>query len=730
MLHNGYDPARALEALHTLDPGQPRAEWVRVGMAAKAAGISLEDWTAWSSNAPNFESERDCADAWRSFRDGAIKAGTLYAMANSAGWQDPARKHQKARSAPQPPRPAPTHVRPEKTQQRPAIDPVALWERCTPADALHEYIMRKRGTPEGLRVVPADGPTIAGHATAGWLAVPAWSPSGPLRTLQLIPPDGKKLNLPGASFGDGRFIVGNLHDSAAVYIVEGIGQAWACWQATGYAAVVCFGAGRMRAVAQSLRAEIPQARIVIVPDKGKERDAETIAREVRGEWVSMPEDSPPNYDANDYAAEHDAEALGDFLARTNTPGPDGMEPEKSAGPPLRIVALSDLATAKPKAPEFWIHGILPARAVTLLGAHGGTGKSTLAAAIGAHLAVGKRWYGLATKPARVGFVSLEDDAELVRYRLRLTCEAYGLDMDAVGERMFILDGTDFGALVEEFNNGGVRSLVGTAAMKQIEDMDADGFPDVWIVDNASDAFDANENERRLVRAFIRRLAALARRNGGAVLLLAHIGKDSAKAGGSRESYSGSTAWHNSARSRLALIPDEKLVKLEHQKSNFGRCIDPLYFQWTETGALVPASAPEKTDKAQDHAEAIIRLDGAILAAIEKAATDGVPVPTATVGARAAGSVLHEILAANAKGATGKKAVTRSAINAALIRLEQSGAIQRTEFRTKERKVREVWGIAPEGESGAETAPNAPNAPNDEFGAISAIGAEAAPNAPN
>ena len=370
--------------------------------------------------------------------------------------------------------------------------------------------------------------------------------------------------------------------------------------------------------------------------------------------------------------------------------------------PLRVVTLDDLETARPEPPEFWIHGILPARAVTLLGAHGGTGKSTLAAAIGAHLAAGKWWYGLATKPARVAFVSLEDDAELVRYRLRLICETYGLDMAEIGRRMFILDGTDFGALVEEFNEGGIRSLVGTAAMKQIEELGGEEFPDVWIVDNASDAFDANENERRLVRAFIRRLASLARRNGGAVLLLAHLPKDAAKAGGSRESYSGSTAWHNSARSRLALIPDDELVKLEHQKSNFGKCIEPLYFRWTETGVLVPAAAPEK---AADEPATVLHLDGDVLAAIERAATQGTHVPTATAGAKTAGAVLREILGGKVKA---------SAINAALIRLEQRGAIQRTEIRNSNRKFREVW----------TTAPNAPNAPNDGLSAMRAMGAEA------
>src|ERR1700739_5058562 len=85
------DRARALSALHAVDPGCPRDEWIRIGMAAKAPGLSLEVWTEWSRPAANFKSERDCADAWRSFRDGAIKAGTLYALAFSAGWKDSAR---------------------------------------------------------------------------------------------------------------------------------------------------------------------------------------------------------------------------------------------------------------------------------------------------------------------------------------------------------------------------------------------------------------------------------------------------------------------------------------------------------------------------------------------------------------------------------------------------------------------------------------------------------------
>jgi len=59
-----------------------------------------------------------------------------------------------------------------------------------------------------------------------------------------------------------------------------------------------------------LLAALAHARIVIVPDRGKEADAEAIARELTGAWVEMPSDTPANYDANDYEAEYGVEGEG------------------------------------------------------------------------------------------------------------------------------------------------------------------------------------------------------------------------------------------------------------------------------------------------------------------------------------------------------------------------------------------------------------------------------------
>lgn len=125
-----------------------------------------------------------------------------------------------------------------------------VWEQCVSATPNEPYIDRKQGKPDGLKVYPVNAPplVIRGQNVTGYLVVPCWTDNN-LQTLQFIPPNGgDKLNLAGASFGDGFFTVGDI--SNQIYIVEGIGQAWVVNKATGAAAVVCFGAGRMMTVAR------------------------------------------------------------------------------------------------------------------------------------------------------------------------------------------------------------------------------------------------------------------------------------------------------------------------------------------------------------------------------------------------------------------------------------------------------------------------------------------------
>ena len=65
--------------------------------------------------------------------------------------------------------------------------------------------------------------------------------------------------------------------------------------------MVCFGAGNMGKVAKALRQQDPSARLVVVPDVGKETEALKIAADVAEMIATMPDSWEKNSDVNDLA---------------------------------------------------------------------------------------------------------------------------------------------------------------------------------------------------------------------------------------------------------------------------------------------------------------------------------------------------------------------------------------------------------------------------------------------
>ena len=358
---------RARAALACIPADLPREQWARVGMAVKAAGLTFEDFDAWSQQGASYRTA-DARDTWRSIKaDGGVTAATLHYIAREHGYSDSMKPRQGLKSA------AGALPKREHTQA-PAMSPAAVWGRCEPATWEHAYIARKgaAGVPlAALRVVPeGDALRIAGQSVVGWLVVPARGADGELQSLQFVPPGaGKKLNLPGASMAGARHIVGEPQEGRPLYLVEGIGQAWACWQATGRRAVVCFGWGNVGRVAAQLREREPTAALVLVPDTGKEADADKLARELQCAVAKLPEGEPANFDANDYARREGGDALAALLEGATEP----PKPE----PLLKPVDVAGVIANPSPPPRFVWEGYCPRGEVTLLGAHGGTGKSTI-----------------------------------------------------------------------------------------------------------------------------------------------------------------------------------------------------------------------------------------------------------------------------------------------------------------------------------------------------------------
>lgn len=352
--------ARAKSALWAIPADLPRYEWVRVGMAAQSAGIEFEDFDAWSQQADNYDA-RAARDTWRSLQpDGGIGPGTLFYLAGLHG-------HQPDKPSKAPVRPAAAQPRP-----RPGMVPAEVWGRCEPATDAHAYIQKKQaaGVPlEDLRIVPDGDPLrIGGRPMAGALVVPAYGPDGELKSLQLIPADGPKMNLPGVKMAGARHIVGQRQHRQPLYLCEGIGAAWACWQATGRAAVVCFGWGNVGRVAADLRQKDQTTTLVLVPDTGKEADAEKIALEHGCLVAAMPDGWPPNSDVGDFSESEGSDALAELLDGAQAPEPA----DASAAHPLAQFLPVDCA---PKPPRWLLPGFI-AEGVTVIAGGPGIGKTT------------------------------------------------------------------------------------------------------------------------------------------------------------------------------------------------------------------------------------------------------------------------------------------------------------------------------------------------------------------
>jgi len=110
--------------------------------------------------------------------------------------------------------------------------------------------------------------------------------------------------------------------------------------------------------------------------------------------------------------------------------------------PFVEVDLSDLARAESEPQLWWCESYMPAGHVTLLGGHGGAGKSTLALMLAVCIALGWPFMGLQTRRGRVLFFSAEDQGSMVRRRLRKICRETGADPIALAQSLHVLDATE------------------------------------------------------------------------------------------------------------------------------------------------------------------------------------------------------------------------------------------------------------------------------------------------
>ena len=356
------------------------------------------------------------------------------------------------------------------------------------------------------------------------------------------------------------------------------------------------------------------------------------------------------------------------------------------------VSIADLFDNPSPQPKFLIDEIFPAGVLTLLGAHGGAGKTMLALHAAVCLATGRPFFGKGALRSRVVFYSAEDSGASVRYRLSRICRHLGVDPTDLSEWLMILDATKNPYLFSEvaFHRAGPSITLSYQTLAHAAEAHC---ADVVVIDNASDTFDANENERARVREFVRSLPRLRRNLDASVLLLAHVDKQTAKGTGRNEGYSGSTAWHNSARSRLLLTVNERGLLLEHQKCNLGRLAAPIQLNWNSDGVLEQIQPVSQLE-----AKAIV------FQLIHRLYESGRYITKSKNGPNSAFSTLRT-------DARFPVTLDRHSFWIMLDAAIESGRVINENYRTEGRKVR----------SRLRVAPNALNTPEVSLGAISAGG---------
>jgi hypothetical protein len=495
---------RARSALRHIDPDCPYDEWVRIGMAAQAAGLTFDDFLNWSAAAENYVGENDCRTKWKSFdAQGGVTAATLFKVARDQGWRDSALRTNHAVNMPVAKQKA---IPPKFATRTENPKAVHVWEMCDPAPADHPYIVKKGGSPATLRVYPTTAPELiirdkdGAHSAAGWLVVPCMADDR-LQTLQLISAEGRKLNLPGASFNDGLFVVGQFSASDVIYTAEGLGQAWAIHAATGAPAVVTFGAGRMAVVAAAVRVRYPAARLVLVPDRGKENQAQAIAAKLNCAWFELPAEKPINYDVNDYLLEDGATALSELAQAAK------MTPMR-----YRLLSGLDLSLLPPL--RWMVRGILPLEGLAALYGPSGAGKSFLVLDIAAAVAGGQHdWFGRKVTQRPVTYCALEGESGMGK---RVTAWTEHHNRPVPGALRFMAQPFDLLA------SGDVIDL---AKAVQV----ASGAGGLVIIDTLNRAAPgADENSSVDMGNLIAAAKRLQDLTGGLVLLVHHTGKDASK----------------------------------------------------------------------------------------------------------------------------------------------------------------------------------------------------------
>ena len=186
----------------------------------------------------------------------------------------------------------------------------AIWNQACPAPVSHPYLQHKHVQAHGIR--------LGEH---NQLLVPVLI-DGHLSSVQRIDGAGAKVFFPGGKVSGGSHVLGNLSGATILLIAEGYATGASLYEAIGLPVVVAFSAGNVRSVAEHVRRQYPEARILVCGDHDLSGTGQRAAREAAdavGGLVTIPEEA--GHDFNDVMRAHGLDALKATIAAVLEPAP-------------------------------------------------------------------------------------------------------------------------------------------------------------------------------------------------------------------------------------------------------------------------------------------------------------------------------------------------------------------------------------------------------------------------
>lgn len=229
--------------------------------------------------------------------------------------------------------------------------------------------------------------------------------------------------------------------------------------------------------------------------------------------------------------------------------------------------------------------------VTLLVAPGGTGKSMLAQQLATAVGTGNGWIGVQTVQSGVLYVGCEDrEAEMWRRQDRIA-SATGISHGELGDvRYWIRSGKRNVFETPKTFDKNTPPLFQNEIIRNAR-FNKSG---IIIIDGLSHVFSGNENDPNEATQFVNDyLIDIAQKANAAVLVLHHTAKDGTQ-------YRGTTAWPNSVRAMLQIVPDadnKAVMKLVKVKANHSKPGVEIPLMWRD-GFIMPAAAvgPDEVDR--------------------------------------------------------------------------------------------------------------------------------------